>query len=63
MNFICKCGRNFTRQCDLSRHKNTCGKISLHMGYKAYLDSNGRERFIHRDVLEEKLGRPLKDDE
>lgn len=64
MDFICdKCHRTFTRQCDLTKHKNTCGKIFLFEGYLAYLGPDGRERFIHRDVLEEKIGRPLESHE
>lgn len=62
--YICKkCKREFSRKCDLSRHLNTCGNMYLHMGYECFIDKDGNEKFVHREVLEKKLGRKLRDNE
>ena len=63
--FICKnCNRKFTNQSGLSRHiKKSCGKIKIREGYKYFIDKHGREKALHRYVMECKLGRKLKSNE
>jgi len=57
---ICKkCGRTFKRQCDLTKHQNRCGDIYIHNGYECFIDQDGKEVFIHRYIMEQKLGRKL----
>lgn len=54
-----KCNREFERKSDLSRHMKKCGDLYLHMGYLCFIDQNGKEKFLHREIMEQKLGRPL----
>ncbi len=55
-----KCGRLYNRKCDRTRHENKCGVIFLHNGYECYIDFDGKQVFIHRFIMEQKLGRKLK---
>lgn len=60
--FDCNCGRSFTTIQGLGYHKRFCGKnkISIDNGYEFIIDSSGRMKYIHRIIIEEKLGRKLK---
>ena len=60
--YLCKCSREFTTKRGLSYHKKFCGKkkISIDHGYEYYIGDNGLPVYIHREVLEKKLGRKLK---
>ena len=60
--YICECGREFTTPQGLGYHKKYCGnyKEFLDGGYKAKIGSNGNIVYIHREVMEQKLGRKLK---
>jgi len=62
---ICECGREFSTKAGLSYHKNFCGKniISLDRDYQYYIGENGEKVYIHREVMENKLGRKLKKEE
>lgn len=59
--FVCNCGRKFTTSQGLGNHKNFCGKnkISLDQGYEYFIDDEGYLRYVHRYVMEKKLGRKL----
>lgn len=59
---VCKCGREFSTKYGLSYHKNFCGKdiIFLDGGYQCYIGKDGEKVYIHREVMENKLGRKLK---
>lgn len=57
-----KCNREFSRKEALSYHLRYCGnyKIFLDNGYECYIGKNGHKVYIHREILEKKLGRKLK---
>jgi len=58
-----KCGiRVFTRKESLTYHLKYCGKykIFLDKGYECYVGEDGKKVYIHREILEKKLGRKLK---
>jgi uncharacterized C2H2 Zn-finger protein len=55
-----KCGREFQRKSSRTRHQNKCGDIYIHMGYECFIDQGGNEVFVHRHIMEQKLGRKLK---
>jgi len=59
--FKCKCGREFTTLRGKNYHKNFCGKkkISIDGGYEYYIGKDGLPVYIHREVLEKKIGRKL----
>jgi hypothetical protein len=59
--FTCECGREFTKPQGLGYHRKFCGKkkISLDAGYEYYIGPDGRAVYIHREVMEQKLDRPL----
>lgn len=63
--FVCECGRNFTTKRGLVYHKKFCGnyKEFVDNGYKARIGSDGKLVYIHRQVMEQKLGRKLKSNE
>jgi len=63
--FKCKCGREFNKKGGLSYHKNFCGKkkISLDGGYEYYIGPDGLRVYVHHEVMEQKLGRKLKEGE
>ena len=65
MIFKCECGRDFSRKEGLSYHKKFCGnyKIFIDGGYEAKIGSDGNMVYIHREVMEQKLGRKLKSGE
>ncbi len=58
--FICKCRREFKTLQGLGYHKNFCGmdKISFDGYYQYYIGSDAV--YIHRKVMEQKLGRKLR---
>lgn len=58
----CQCGREFAAPQGLGYHKNFCGrnKISLDRGYEIRVNEVGKIVYIHREILEQKLGRKLK---
>ncbi len=60
--YICECGREFTLKRALSYHKKYCGnyKEFLDGGYKCKIGFDGNIVYIHREVMEQKLGRKLK---
>lgn len=58
-----KCGREYKRKCDRTRHQNKCGDIYLHNGYECFIDDKGNEVFVHRDIIEKQLGRKLETNE
>jgi len=60
--YICECGRDFKSKRSLSYHKRYCGnyKEFLDNGYKCKIGDDGKIVYIHRQVMEEKLGRKLK---
>ena len=57
--FICECGREFTTSQGLGKHKLYCGKnnIFYDKGYPCKIGYNGEVIYIHREVMEQKLGR------
>ncbi len=59
--FKCECGREFTRAQGLGYHKKFCGKnrIFYDNGYECKIGSDGNIVYIHREVMEQKLGRKL----
>jgi len=59
--FICECGREFTKIQGLNYHKNYCGKYKIFIdnGYEAKIGLDGKIVYIHREVMEQKLGRKL----
>ena len=54
-----KCGREYQRKYHHTEHENRCGDIYIHMGYECFIDYDGNEVFVHRHVMEQKLGRKL----
>jgi len=60
--YKCSCGRTFYKKQGLSYHQNYCGKnnIFLDGGYECYIGKDGEKIYIHREVMENKLGRKLK---
>ncbi len=60
--FKCECGREFTTTQGLGFHKKYCGnyKIFLDGGYEAKIGIDGNMVYIHREVMEQKLGRKLR---
>ena len=60
--FKCECGRKFTTPQGLGYHKKYCGNYEefLDNGYKCKIGNDGNIVYIHREVMEEKLGRKLK---
>ena len=60
--FKCECGREFSRPQALSYHKKYCGNYEefLDGGYKAKIGPDGKMFYIHRNIMEQKLGRKLK---
>ena len=65
--YKCECGREFTTPQGRGYHKRFCGKnkISLDQGYEIFIDNtkNGKLTYVHRYVMEQKLGRELRSDE
>ena len=59
--YKCDCGRKFTRKSGLGYHKRYCGKnkISYDGGYQCRIDNDGNLIYIHREILEQKIGRKL----
>lgn len=59
--FKCDCGRSFVTKQGLGQHKTYCGKnkIGVDGGYQYYIGNNGEKVYIHREVLEKKIGRKL----
>lgn len=55
-----KCGRSYQRKCDRTRHENKCGDTFINMGYECFIDYDGNQVFVHRHIMEQKLGRKLK---
>jgi len=60
--YICDCGRSFNTPQGLGKHKKFCGnyKIFIDNGYKCKIGNDGNIVYIHREVMEDKLGRKLK---
>lgn len=60
--YKCDCGREFTRPQGLGYHKKFCGnyKEFFDKGYKCKIGLDGKVVYIHREVMEHKLGRKLK---
>jgi hypothetical protein len=60
--FVCECGREFKTKQGFTYHKSFCGKYEIFLdgGYEAKIGSDGKILYIHRDVMEKKLGRKLK---
>ena len=60
--FECECGREFTTPQGLGKHKLYCGKnnVFLDNGYECKIGPDGNIVYIHREVMEQKLGRELK---
>jgi len=58
--YQCECKRKFTTPQGLGKHKKKCGNIGIDNGYEYRLDRNGNRVYIHREVMEKKLGRKLK---
>ena len=63
--YVCECSREFTTFRGLIYHKKFCGinKISYDSGYQTRIDEHGRLIYIHREILEKKIGRKLKRNE
>lgn len=57
--YKCECGRKFITQRGFSYHKKFCGQIGIDGGYEYFIDMDGKLIYVHRDVLEKKLGRKL----
>ena len=59
--FTYECGRDFTTPQGLGYHKKYCGKkkIFLDRGYECKIGPDGNIIYIHREVMEQKLGRKL----
>jgi len=59
------CGREFTTKSGLGYHKNYCGKNNIFYdgGYKCKIGPDGNRVYIHREIMEQKLGRKLRPDE
>ena len=55
--YICECERICKTPQGLGYHKRYCGKIGLDGGYEYYINKEGNLIYIHREVLEKKLGR------
>ncbi len=60
--YTCDCGRDFNTPQGLGYHKKFCGKnkISYDNGYACRINEEGELVYIHREILEQKLGRKLK---
>jgi len=58
--YICECGREFTTPNGLGYHKNHCGKLGIDNGYQYRIGNDGETIYIHREVMEQKLGRKLR---
>jgi hypothetical protein len=60
--YICKCGRKFKTSQGLGKHKKYCENYEefLDNGYKCKIGNDGNIIYIHREVLEQKIGRKLK---
>jgi len=54
-----KCGREYQRKCDRTKHQNKCGDVYIHMGYEYFIDYDGKEVAVHRHIMEQMLGRLL----
>jgi len=63
--FRCNCGRSFTTPQGLGYHKKFCGnyRIFLDGKYECKIGPDGKKVFIHREKMEQKLGRDLKSGE
>lgn len=60
--YLCECGREFTTLRGLRYHEKFCGKnrIFLDNSYECKIGPDGNIVYIHREVMEQKLGRKLK---
>jgi|WetSurSiteA1Bulk_404760.scaffolds.fasta_scaffold00293_8 hypothetical protein len=56
-----KCDREFTTPQGRGKHEKLCGysKINIDHGYEYIIGSDGKALFIHRKVVEDKIGRKL----
>jgi len=61
MTYLCECGREFTTPQGLGYHKRFCGKYKIFIDndYEAKIGPDGKMVYIHREVMEQKLGRKL----
>lgn len=62
MIYTCQCGRQFATPQGLGKHKKYCGNYTefLDNGYKCKIGDDGKIIYIHREIMEQKLGRKLK---
>jgi len=59
--YICECKREFTTPHGLGYHKKYCGKNNIFYDhdYECKIGQDGNIVYIHREVMEQKLGRKL----
>ncbi len=58
--FICECGRVCKSKNGLGYHKRFCGNLGIDNGYQYRIGQLGETVYIHREVMEQKLGRKLR---